>query len=127
MKKNHGRCFFVCFFKIHLIECWEGVVDSGVKTWQPEGWSSFSESCRKSVPAPKVRKSPNTGTAVFFCITIIFGVYIYLYHFYLLVFSGLGNKMTCVLCRRPDETENTGTLSSKENVVAHQNCLVNIL
>lgn len=57
----------------------------------------------------------------YFCYLDIFISFLHL------VFSELGNKMTCVLCHRPDETENTGTLSSKENVAAHQNCLVKIL
>ncbi|XP_051566196.1 PHD finger protein 11 isoform X2 [Myxocyprinus asiaticus] len=33
-------------------------------------------------------------------------------------------KMMCVLCQKSDETEITGALSSKENISAHQNCLL---
>lgn len=33
--------------------------------------------------------------------------------------------MTCLLCQRSGETEQTGAISSKDNVAAHQNCLVN--
>lgn len=43
-----------------------------------------------------------------------------------IVTISLGHKMKCVLCKQSDETMETGTLSSKEDVAAHQNCLVNI-
>ncbi|XP_052004173.1 mucin-1-like [Xyrauchen texanus] len=33
-------------------------------------------------------------------------------------------KIMCVLCQKSDETEITGALSSKENISAHQNCLL---
>lgn len=33
-------------------------------------------------------------------------------------------KINCVLCQKSDEDEITGPLSSKENISAHQNCLV---
>lgn len=36
------------------------------------------------------------------------------------------HKMKCVLCQRSNETTDTGALSSKRKVAAHQNCLVNI-
>ncbi|XP_056611566.1 histone-lysine N-methyltransferase 2A [Triplophysa dalaica] len=33
-------------------------------------------------------------------------------------------KIICVLCKKSDETEITGALSSKDNISAHQNCLL---
>ncbi|XP_073701167.1 PHD finger protein 11-like [Garra rufa] len=38
--------------------------------------------------------------------------------------SGSQNKIICVLCKKSDETEVTGPLSSKESISAHQNCLL---
>ncbi|KAM4559443.1 uncharacterized protein phf11 [Odontesthes bonariensis] len=37
---------------------------------------------------------------------------------------GNGRKTTCVLCRRSEETKITGALATKEQVTAHQNCLL---
>ncbi|KAL1267797.1 hypothetical protein QQF64_033160 [Cirrhinus molitorella] len=34
------------------------------------------------------------------------------------------NKIICALCEKSDETEDTGTLSSKGSISAHQNCLL---
>ncbi|RVE58250.1 hypothetical protein OJAV_G00207540 [Oryzias javanicus] len=34
------------------------------------------------------------------------------------------NPVSCILCRRSEETEVTGALSSKQEVTAHQNCLL---
>ncbi|XP_051762127.1 nascent polypeptide-associated complex subunit alpha, muscle-specific form isoform X2 [Ctenopharyngodon idella] len=34
------------------------------------------------------------------------------------------HKINCVLCKKSDEDEITGPLSSKENISAHQNCLL---
>ncbi|XP_073702271.1 uncharacterized protein [Garra rufa] len=34
------------------------------------------------------------------------------------------NKIICALCKKSDETEVTGPLSSKESISAHQNCLL---
>lgn len=34
------------------------------------------------------------------------------------------NQVSCILCRRSEETEVTGALSTKQEVTAHQNCLV---
>lgn len=36
-------------------------------------------------------------------------------------------KIICVLCEKSDENEITGPLSSKQNISAHQNCLVSSL
>ncbi|XP_051563983.1 uncharacterized protein LOC127446799 isoform X3 [Myxocyprinus asiaticus] len=36
----------------------------------------------------------------------------------------LSSKIICVLCQNSDENEITGALSSKENISAHQNCLL---
>lgn len=86
MKKNHDRCLF--FFKIHSIECWEGVEDSGVKTWQPEGWLRFSESGRKSVSAPsqEVAKTQEPlHSFVLLSLSLVF-IYIYISIILLLVF-----------------------------------------
>lgn len=33
-------------------------------------------------------------------------------------------RVSCALCKIPDETKVTGALSTKEHVTAHQNCLV---
>ncbi|KAF7643163.1 hypothetical protein LDENG_00244170 [Lucifuga dentata] len=35
-----------------------------------------------------------------------------------------GRKISCVLCRRSEETKITGPLSTKDSVTAHQNCLL---
>ncbi|XP_070694196.1 uncharacterized protein phf11 [Pempheris klunzingeri] len=37
---------------------------------------------------------------------------------------GHGHKLSCVLCQRADETKITGALSTKDQVTAHQNCLL---
>lgn len=37
---------------------------------------------------------------------------------------GRGDKVFCVLCQRSEETEITGALSTKQEVTAHQNCLL---
>ncbi|XP_072252888.1 uncharacterized protein phf11 [Leuresthes tenuis] len=37
---------------------------------------------------------------------------------------GNGRKTSCVLCHRSEETKITGALSTKEQVTAHQNCLL---
>ncbi|XP_036065549.1 uncharacterized protein phf11 isoform X2 [Oryzias melastigma] len=34
------------------------------------------------------------------------------------------NQVSCILCRRSEETEVTGALSTKQEVTAHQNCLL---
>ncbi|KAM7407166.1 hypothetical protein PAMA_003074 [Pampus argenteus] len=34
------------------------------------------------------------------------------------------HKLTCVLCQRSEETEITGALSTKDQITAHQNCLL---
>lgn len=36
------------------------------------------------------------------------------------------SKVECVLCKKCEETKVTGALSTKDEVTAHQNCLVNI-
>lgn len=36
------------------------------------------------------------------------------------------HKINCVLCKKSDEDEITGPLSSKQNISAHQNCLVTV-
>lgn len=85
--------------------------DSRVQTWQPEGWLTFN---RSAAGSPEVyEKHANCSISSSFLV------------FLSLVISR-GIKMTCLLCQRSDETGETGALSSKDNVVAHQNCLVNI-
>lgn len=37
---------------------------------------------------------------------------------------GHGHKLSCVLCHGRDETPTTGPLSTKNEVTAHQNCLL---
>lgn len=34
------------------------------------------------------------------------------------------DKVSCILCRRSDETKITGALSTKHDLTAHQNCLL---
>lgn len=37
-----------------------------------------------------------------------------------------GDKVSCVLCQLSEETKTTGALSTKDEVTAHENCLVNM-
>lgn len=44
-----------------------------------------------------------------------------------MVEMGNDRKVTCILCERSEETKISGALSTKDQITAHQNCLVNIL
>lgn len=95
--------------------------DTRNTTWQPEGWRVGSQLREKRDRIETWEATHGLKLTPLEIIYIIRKIDL----FYFIAISR-GRKMICALCKRSDETKTTGTLSSKEGVAAHQNCLVNI-